>query len=62
MAADFEQTMQSALRANIARYRRILTTPLTEHERQFILRRLAEEQAALSKTGKTAPLADLARD
>jgi len=33
-------------RANIAKYKRILTTYLTEHERRFVEARLAEEQAA----------------
>ncbi len=32
---------------NIARYRRMLRTPLTELERDFIERRIAEEQQAL---------------
>ena len=31
-------------RSNIARYRRLLETNLTDHERQFIERRLSEEQ------------------
>ncbi len=34
-------------RSNIAKYGRMLTTYLTELERRFIERRLAEEQAAL---------------
>jgi hypothetical protein len=34
-------------RSNIARYRRILKTELTELERSFIERRMAEEGAAL---------------
>jgi hypothetical protein len=32
-------------RNNIARYRRLLKTNLTDHERQFIERRLSEEQS-----------------
>jgi hypothetical protein len=36
-----------AHQANIERYRKILKTHLTETERQFIERRLAEEQQAL---------------
>jgi hypothetical protein len=36
-----------AHRNNIHRYRRLLRTKLSELERQFIERRLAEEQAAL---------------
>jgi len=35
--------------ANIAKYQKILTTYLTEHERRFVERRLAEEQAALKR-------------
>ncbi|MGN6308634.1 MAG: hypothetical protein ACTHNN_03655 [Xanthobacteraceae bacterium] len=36
-----------AHRDNIQRYKRILTTGLTELERQFVTRRLAEEQSAI---------------
>jgi hypothetical protein len=38
-------------RANIERYRRILTTPLTPTERQFIEQRICEEEVALRGTG-----------
>lgn len=34
-------------RNNVSRYRRLLKTKLSDLERQFIERRLAEEQAAL---------------
>jgi hypothetical protein len=34
-------------RNNISRYRRLLKTLLTDFEREFIERRLAEEQSAL---------------
>ena len=37
-----------AHRNNIDRYRRLLATELTDLERQFIERRLREEQAAMS--------------
>ena len=37
-----------AHRQNIDRYRSLLRTNLTEFERDFIKRRIAEEQAALS--------------
>ena len=40
-----------AHRNNIHRYRRLLRTRLSELERQFIERRLAEEQAALDALG-----------
>ncbi|MBR0970621.1 hypothetical protein JQ572_08540 [Bradyrhizobium japonicum] len=36
-----------AHRNNLSRYRRLLKTKLSDIERQFIERRLAEEQAAL---------------
>ena len=36
-------------RNNISRYRRLLTTKLTEFERQFIERRLSEERSAMEK-------------
>jgi len=38
-----------AYRANIVRYRKILTTYLTTEERRFVERRLSEEQAALTQ-------------
>ena len=48
--------------ANIGRYRRILSTPLTDHERQFIERRLAEEEEALRTAAGSGPPFDLAAD
>jgi hypothetical protein len=45
-------------RNNIHRYRRLLSTKLTELERQFIETRMAEEQSKLeSLTSSTFPLA-----
>lgn len=45
-------------RNNIARYRRLLKTRLSQCERQFIERRLCEEQTAMEKpTASTFPLA-----
>jgi hypothetical protein len=45
-------------RNNIHRYRRLLRTRLTELERQFIERRMAEEQSKLeSLTSSTFPIA-----
>jgi hypothetical protein len=42
-----EQLMRlKAHRNNIHRYRRLLKGNLTEHERQFVERRLTEEQSA----------------
>ena len=47
-----------AHRNNIHRYRRLLRTKLSELERQFIERRLAEEKASLeSLATKTFPVA-----
>ena len=36
-------------RNNIARYRRLLNTYLTTHEREFIERRMVEEQAIFNR-------------
>jgi hypothetical protein len=47
-----------AHRSNIRRYRRLLRTRLSDLERQFIERRLAEEQTALDAlAGGTFPTA-----
>ena len=40
-------------RSNIQRYRQLLETSLTDHERQFVTRRLAEEQSAIEKLSAT---------
>ncbi|OPH81454.1 hypothetical protein [Nitrobacter vulgaris] len=45
--ADLRAASIKAHRANIRRYKRILQTDLTEVERQFVVRRLAEERAAI---------------
>jgi hypothetical protein len=45
--ADLRSVSMRAHRANIRRYKRILQTDLTELERQFVVRRLAEERAAI---------------
>ena len=46
-----------AHRNNIHRYRRLLVTQLTETERQYILRRLDEEQTAMARlSGEVFPL------
>jgi hypothetical protein len=45
------ETSRFVHRANILKYKRILTTYVTDHERRFIERRLAEEQAALQRLG-----------
>jgi hypothetical protein len=44
-------------RNNISLYRRLLKTKLTEFERQFIERRLSEEQSAMERlSSSTFPL------
>jgi len=49
MSTDLKQALQSAHRANIERYRRLLESHLTDHERQFVERRIAEERQALQQ-------------
>jgi len=46
---DFARTKTEAHRANIARYSRMLATPLTERERAFVHKRIAEERAELER-------------
>lgn len=46
---ELEASMLFAHRANIERYRKLLRTTLTAHERAFVKQRLAEEQAALNQ-------------
>lgn len=62
MTADLDRAIQAVHRANVDRYRRLLATHLTGHERQFIERRMAEEQEALRKAGQSGPPLDLAMD
>ena len=45
--ADLRTTRMRVHRDNIRRYKRILTTSLTDLERQFVNRRLSEEQSAI---------------
>lgn len=56
-----------AYRRNMDRYRRLLRTRLTEPEREYIERRLFEEQSALETLRKSAenivsPIHGAARD
>jgi hypothetical protein len=45
-------------RNNIVRYRRLLETKLTEYERQFIERRISEENSTMEKlAASTFPIA-----
>jgi hypothetical protein len=43
------ETQRFALRTNIARYQKILTTYLTIEERRFVERRLEEDKVALQE-------------
>ena len=47
MTSGLQSTLRRAHEANIERYRRLLETYLTENERRFVQRRLAEEREAL---------------
>jgi hypothetical protein len=53
MASQIDTSMMFVHRANIERYKGLLTTDLSEGDRTLIQRRLAEEEASLRKlTGK----------
>jgi hypothetical protein len=55
---DEKLSLMRAHRNNIARYRKLLKTSLTDLERQFVERRLAEEQSAIEEiAASTFPLA-----
>lgn len=57
MMVDEKFARIRARTSNIRRYSRLLKTELTELERSFILKRLSEEQVALTKlTDETFPL------
>ena len=47
MTSDMQKVMVFAHRTNIDRYRRLLKTYLTVNEREFIERRLDEEERSL---------------
>ncbi len=51
---DEKLALFRAHRNNIHRYRRLLKTKLSDLERQFVERRLAEEEAILDDLSKTA--------
>jgi hypothetical protein len=54
---DENLSLMRAHRNNIARYRKLLKTNLTDIERQFVERRMAEEQSSLEKiAASTFPL------
>lgn len=60
MVDDFEHAKRTAHRDNIERYRRLLRTSLTDNERQFVKRRLDEEEAALREIAVNSPAVALA--
>lgn len=45
--ADYDNAAMFAHRRNIERYKKLLETYLTDHERRYVEQRLAEEQTAL---------------
>ena len=47
--SDMEATFLFAHQTNIEKYKKILATDLPDHERRFVQRRLAEEQADLQQ-------------
>lgn len=49
MKSDLQDALIYAHRANIARYQRLLLSQLADDEREFILRRLGDEENALSE-------------
>jgi hypothetical protein len=49
MTSDLNRALRAAHCANIGRYRRLLQTYLTDDERQFVERRIAEEKQALQR-------------
>jgi hypothetical protein len=54
--ADLRAASMRAHRANIRRYKRILETDLTDLERQFVVRRLAEERSAIRNLSQARTL------
>ena len=58
MNRDARNALIRAHQSNINRYCRILATPLTDHEREYVHRRIVEERLELErllKTTKTEP-------
>ena len=54
---DQNLALMRAHRNNIHRYRRLLATQLTDHERSYIERRLQEERSAMDAlSAETFPL------
>lgn len=55
MIDDHRSARLRTHRSNIQRYRNLLQTSLTELERQFVLRRLTEEQSDLDGLANSLP-------
>jgi predicted house-cleaning noncanonical NTP pyrophosphatase (MazG superfamily) len=55
---DIASTRLRTHRNNIARYRRLLETKLTELEREYIQKRLSEEKSDLEALGSVASAFD----
>jgi hypothetical protein len=51
VTSDLAGTLRWAHQTNIVRYQKLLKTYLTDHERRFIERRLADEVEALRQLG-----------
>ena len=49
MTSETRKALILAHQRNIERHRRLLTTKLTDHENQYIHRRIAEERAELER-------------
>lgn len=58
MKSDVKHALVFAHRTNIDRYRRLMKTHLTVNERQFIERRLDEEEQALMDIVQSAARLD----
>ena len=56
MKLDLQNALEFAYRANINRYRRLMTTYLTSDEREFVERRLGQEETALRQITGNTPL------
>ena len=55
MMTDFRTARILSHQRNIQRYARLLATELTELERQYLHKRIAEEQAALQRRQTSPP-------
>jgi len=59
--SDFRRAKMRGHRQNIERYCRLLATELTDLERQYLHKRIAEEQAQLERLEKSQPEQQAAR-